>query len=80
MHAGVNNLVPIAVAVRSGPGMTAYFYIAWTVGRVLDLLAVNMAMSVTVEGAFDATTLAANSARRCAGWPSSWCRSRPWWR
>jgi len=28
----VANLLPIAVAVRSGPGMTAYFYMAWTVG------------------------------------------------
>jgi O-antigen/teichoic acid export membrane protein len=40
--------------------MTAYFYMAWTVGGVLDLLAVNMAMSLTVEGAFDSQTLAAN--------------------
>ena len=56
----VANLLPIAVAVRSGPGMTAYFYMAWTVGGVLDLLAVNMAMSLTVEGAFDSQTLAAN--------------------
>jgi len=56
----VANLLPIAVAVRSGPGMTAYFYMAWTVGGVLDLLAVNMATSLTVEGAFDSQTLAAN--------------------
>jgi O-antigen/teichoic acid export membrane protein len=54
------NLVPIAVAVAVGPGMNAYFYMAWTVGGVLDLLAINMAMSLTVEGAFDSATLAAN--------------------
>jgi O-antigen/teichoic acid export membrane protein len=56
----VSNLVPIAVAVRIGPGMNAYFYMAWTVGSVLDLLAVNMATSLTVEGAFDGQTLAVN--------------------
>ena len=49
----INYLVPIAVAVRIGPGISAYFYVAWTVGGVLDLLAVNMATSLTVEGAFD---------------------------
>ncbi len=57
---GINNLVPILVAIRIGPDKSAYFYIAWTIGQVLDLLAVNMAMSVTVESAFDAATLAAN--------------------
>ncbi len=54
------NLVPIAVAVRVGPGMNAYFYMAWTIGGVLDLLAINMATSLTVEGAFDSATLGAN--------------------
>ena len=53
-------LVPIAVAVHSGPSLAAYFYVAWTIGGVLDLIAVNMGMSLTVEGAFDRHTLAAN--------------------
>jgi O-antigen/teichoic acid export membrane protein len=57
---GINNLVPILVSIRIGPDKSAYFYIAWSIGLVLDLLAVNMAMSLTVEGAFDAATLAAN--------------------
>jgi O-antigen/teichoic acid export membrane protein len=57
---GINNLVPILVAARIGPDKAAYFYIAWSIGLVLDLLAVNMAMSLTVESAFDAETLAAN--------------------
>jgi len=56
----ISNLVPIAVAVRIGPDMNAYFYVAWMVGGVLDLIAVNMATSLTVEGAFDSETLAAN--------------------
>src|SRR6201996_6848699 len=57
---GINNLVPILVSIRIGPDKSAYFYIAWSIGLVLDLLAVNMAMSLTVEGAYDAQTLAAN--------------------
>ena len=42
---------------RCGPRdvrLTAYFYMAWMVGGVLDLVGVNMSMSLTVEGAFDA--------------------------
>ncbi len=31
---------------------------AWTIGITLDLLAVNMALSLTVEGAFDPVALA----------------------
>ena len=56
----VTNLVPIAVAARVGPSANAYFYVAWMIGMTLDLLAVNMATSLTVEGAFDQTALAAN--------------------
>ena len=33
---------------------------AWAIAGVLDLLGVNMAMSLTVEGAFDASTISAN--------------------
>ena len=55
------NLVPVLVAVRiADVRLTAYFYMAWMVGGVLDLVGVNMSMSLTVEGAFDASTLAAN--------------------
>ena len=56
----VSGLVPVAVAARIGPSVNAYFYIAWMMGGTLDLLAVNMATSLTVEGAFDQATLAAN--------------------
>ncbi len=51
-------LVPVLVAMRTGPGLYAYFYIAWIIGGTLDLFAVNMATSLTVEGSFDAATLA----------------------
>jgi len=54
------NLIPVAVALLVSPGTNAYFYMAWTVGTTVDLLAVNMATSLTVEGAFDVTTLAVN--------------------
>ena len=53
------NLVPIVVATLVGPGANAYFYIAWIVGATVDLLAVNMAMSLTVESSFNAGPLAA---------------------
>jgi O-antigen/teichoic acid export membrane protein len=56
----ISNLVPIAVAIRVGPDMNAYFYMAWTIGGMLFMLAVNMATSLTVEGVFDTGALAAN--------------------
>jgi O-antigen/teichoic acid export membrane protein len=54
------NLIPVAVALLVSPGINAYFYMAWAVGTTIDLLAVNMATSLTVEGAFEAATLAVN--------------------
>ena len=58
------SLVPVLVAVRiSDVRLTAYFYMAWMVGGVLDLVGINMAMSLTVEGSFDASTLALNCRR-----------------
>ena len=55
-----SNLVPVLVASRLDPRSTAYFFMAWAIAGVLDLLGVNMAMSLTVEGAFDASTISAN--------------------
>lgn len=52
------NLVPVLVAAFVGPGTNAYFYIAWTIGVMIDLLAANMALSLTVEGSFDPARLA----------------------
>jgi O-antigen/teichoic acid export membrane protein len=56
----ISNLVPIAVAVYVGPQLNAYFYMAWTIGGMLFVVAVSMARSLTVEGALDNETLAAN--------------------
>ncbi len=58
---GVVYLVPLLVAAQFAPDIYAYFYVAWMIGGVLDLLAVNMATSLTVEGSLDQDTLAANS-------------------
>jgi O-antigen/teichoic acid export membrane protein len=55
-----SNLVPVLVASRLDPRSTAYFFMAWAIAGVLELLGVNMAMSLTVEGAFDASTISAN--------------------
>jgi O-antigen/teichoic acid export membrane protein len=55
------NLVPVLVAVgASDVRSTAYFYMAWMVGGVLDLVGVSMSLSLTVEGSFDRSTLAVN--------------------
>ncbi|MCO5996209.1 polysaccharide biosynthesis protein [Actinoallomurus rhizosphaericola] len=53
------NLVPVVVATRLDARTNAYFYLAWVLGATVDVLAVNMATSLTVEGAFDAGGLAA---------------------
>jgi hypothetical protein len=58
---GVVYLVPVAVATQVPPRTFAYFYVAWIVGAVIDLLAVNMAISLTVEGTLDLERLAANT-------------------
>ena len=52
------NLVPVVVATTLSASDNAYFYMAWVLGATVDVLAVNMAMSLTVEGAFDVDGLA----------------------
>jgi hypothetical protein len=56
---GLCNLVPVVVAAHLDARTNAYFYLAWVLGATVDVLAVNMATSLTVEGAFDAGGLAA---------------------
>jgi O-antigen/teichoic acid export membrane protein len=55
------SLVPVIVATLVTPGANAYFYMAWTIGATVDLLAINMAMSLTVESAIHAGRLAINT-------------------
>ncbi len=47
------NLIPVVVAAGLDASTNAFFYMAWVLGATVDVLAVNMAMSLTVEGAFD---------------------------
>jgi len=53
-------LVPVMVAIRSDAASTAYFYVAWLIAGMVDMIGINMGMSLTVEGAFEPTTLAVN--------------------
>ena len=55
------SLVPVLVAMFVAPGVNAYFYMAWTIGTTVDLLAANMALSLTVEGAFNPVRLAVHT-------------------
>ena len=53
-------LVPVLVATRVEPHTYAYFFVAWTIASVMNLVAVNMATSLAVEGVYDAPRLAGN--------------------
>lgn len=53
-------LVPVVVAARTNAASTAYFYVAWLIVGMVDMIGINMGMSLTVEGAFEPGTLAVN--------------------
>ncbi len=53
-------LVPVIVASQISPKDNAYFYITSTIGGTIDLLAINMGASLTVEGAHDPARIAQN--------------------
>ncbi|MBT2508256.1 polysaccharide biosynthesis C-terminal domain-containing protein [Streptomyces sp. ISL-98] len=52
--------VPVIVAAQVSSEDNAYFYITTTIGGTVNLLAINMGASLTVEGAHDPSTLAQN--------------------
>jgi O-antigen/teichoic acid export membrane protein len=54
------SLVPVVVAARLDIRSTAYFYMAWIIAAIVDMIGISMGMSLTVEGAFDAAALAVN--------------------
>ncbi|MFD5571357.1 lipopolysaccharide biosynthesis protein [Streptomyces cadmiisoli] len=54
-------LVPVIVAAQVSSENNAYFYIATTIGGTVNLLAINMGASLTVEGSHDPGRLAANT-------------------
>ncbi len=53
-------LVPVLVAAQVGPADNAYFYITSTIAGTVNLLAINMGASLTVEGSHDPARLAEN--------------------
>ncbi|WP_151479564.1 lipopolysaccharide biosynthesis protein, partial [Streptomyces albicerus] len=54
-------LVPVIVAAQVSDVDNAYFYITTTIGGTVNLLAINMGASLTVEGSHDPSRLAANT-------------------
>ncbi|MBG0856469.1 lipopolysaccharide biosynthesis protein [Streptomyces spinoverrucosus] len=54
-------LVPVIVAAQVSAEDNAYFYITATIGGTVNLLAINMGASLTVEGSHDPGRLAANT-------------------
>jgi O-antigen/teichoic acid export membrane protein len=50
-------LMPIIVAAEVGTRITAYFYIPWTISTGVQLVAMNMTTSLTVEVAYDESKL-----------------------
>lgn len=57
---GAAHLVPVLVAATVAPHVFAYFYIAWIMAGILNLIAINLATSLTVEGVYAADQLTAN--------------------
>ncbi|MFI5681143.1 lipopolysaccharide biosynthesis protein [Streptomyces cellulosae] len=54
-------LVPVIIASQVSSQDNAYFYITTTIGGTINLLAINMGASLTVEGSHDPRRLAANT-------------------
>ncbi|MEV0180789.1 lipopolysaccharide biosynthesis protein [Streptomyces sp. NPDC050625] len=54
-------LVPVIIASQVSSEDNAYFYITTTIGGTVNLLAINMGASLTVEGSHEPARLAANT-------------------
>ncbi|MFI0357030.1 lipopolysaccharide biosynthesis protein [Actinomadura sp. 9N407] len=52
------SLIPVVVAAHISSTTNAYFQMAWALGMMLDLLALTLSLSLTVEGSFDQERLA----------------------
>jgi O-antigen/teichoic acid export membrane protein len=50
-------LLPLLVAQQAGVAQAAFFYLPWTVATSIQLIVVNMALSLTVEGVLDEARL-----------------------
>lgn len=56
---GAISLIPVVVTTRlHDDDVNAYFQMAWALGIMMELVAITLALSLTVEGAFDASVLA----------------------
>jgi len=55
---GTMFLVPVLVALRVSPSTYAYFFLAWAIASMMNLVAVNMAVPMAVEGVHDPSNLA----------------------
>jgi O-antigen/teichoic acid export membrane protein len=55
---GTMFLVPVLVALRVSPQTYAYFFLAWAIANMMNLVAVNMAVPMAVEGVHDPSKLA----------------------
>lgn len=53
-------VIPVLVATRVEPHTFAYFNVAWAIASVMNLVAVNLATSLAVEGVYDAASLTDN--------------------
>jgi O-antigen/teichoic acid export membrane protein len=80
------SLVPVVVATRIDAASTAYFYVAWLIAGIVDMIGINMGMSLTVEGAFEPAALAANCRKALRGMASMLAPCAvllaifaPWW-
>ena len=55
---GTMFLVPVLVAIHVAPHTYAYFFLAWAIATTMNLVAVNMSVSMAVEGVHDPSSLA----------------------
>ncbi|MGD9529670.1 lipopolysaccharide biosynthesis protein [Pseudonocardia sp.] len=58
---GAATVPPVLVAPFVEPSTFAYFYIAWITAGALNLLGINLAHSLTVEGVYEARRLVINT-------------------
>jgi glycosyltransferase involved in cell wall biosynthesis/O-antigen/teichoic acid export membrane protein len=56
-------LLPLIVLATIGPLASAYYYIAWTIAYSMQLFSLNMAISLSVEGAGERSELARGTRR-----------------
>ena len=56
-YLGYTTLLPLLVTARVSPSANAYFYMPWMLATALQLIALNLTTSLTVEGAWEESKL-----------------------